>query len=204
MRDYSKLIKLAENNNGIIQTKEVVENNIPKDYLHFAVQDKVLEKVKNGIYITSDTFIDEFYILQLKSKNLIFSYETAAYFNDLTTRTPLTLSITTTKGNNVSNIKSNYKLDFHFVPMEKLNLGLTTTKTIYGNLIQIYDRERTICDMFSRNYIGDKYVVNESLKTYLKMEDKNLIKLLEYAKSLGVEKKLRDKLEILLWKHQNN
>ena len=58
--------------------------------------------------------------------------------------------------------------------------------------------------MFSRNYIGDKYVVNESLKTYLKMGDKNLIKLLEYAKLLGVEKKLRDKLEILLWKHQNN
>ncbi len=198
MRDYSKLLKLAKENNGIIQTKMAVKNNIPKDYLHFAVQDKVLEKVKNGIYITPDTMIDEMYFLQLKSKNLVYSYETAAYCNNLTTRTPLTLSITTTKGNNVSAIKSNYQLNFHFVSKEKFNLGLITTKTIYGNSINIYDKERTICDMFSRNYVGDRYVVNESLKTYVKMKDKDLIKLLRYAKLLGVEKKIKDKLEILL------
>lgn len=198
MRDYSKLLKLAKENNGIIQTKVAVKNNIPKDYLHFAVQDKVLEKVKNGIYITPDTMIDEMYFLQLKSKNLVYSYETAAYCNNLTTRTPLTLSITTTKGNNVSTIKSNYQLNFHFVSKEKFNLGLITTKTIYGNSINIYDKERTICDMFSRNYVGDRYVVNESLKTYVKMKDKDLIKLLRYAKQLGVEKKIKDKLEILL------
>lgn len=198
MRDYSKLLKLAKENNGIIQTKMAVKNNIPKDYLHFAVQDKVLEKVKNGIYITPDTMIDEMYFLQLKSKNLVYSYETAAYYNNLTTRTPLTLSITTTKGNNVSAIKSNYQLNFHFVSKGKFNLGLITTKTIYGNSINIYDKERTICDMFSRNYVGDRYVVNESLKTYVKMKDKDLIKLLRYAKQLGVEKKIKDKLEILL------
>lgn len=198
MRDYSKLLKLAKENNGIIQTKMAVKNNISKDYLHFAVQDKVLEKVKNGIYITPDTMIDEMYFLQLKSKNLVYSYETAAYCNNLTTRTPLTLSITTTKGNNVSAIKSNYQLNFHFVSKEKFNLGLITTKTIYGNSINIYDKERTICDMFSRNYVGDRYVVNESLKTYVKMKDKDLIKLLRYAKLLGVEKKIKDKLEILL------
>ena len=142
--------------------------------------------------------IDEMYFLQLKSKNLVYSYETAAYCNNLTTRTPLTLSITTTKGNNVSAIKSNYQLNFHFVSKEKFNLGLITTKTIYGNSINIYDKERTICDMFSRNYVGDRYVVNESLKTYVKMKDKDLIKLLRYAKLLGVEKKIKDKLEILL------
>ena len=93
MRDYSKLLKLARDNNGIIQTKMAVENNISKHYLRFAVQDKVLEKVRNGIYITPETMEDELYFLQLKSKNLIYSYETSAYYNGLTTRNPLTLSI---------------------------------------------------------------------------------------------------------------
>ena len=74
----------------------------------------------------------------------------------------------------------------------------------YGGIKEIYDKERTICDLFSKNYVGDRYVVNESLKTYLKMEDKNLTKLLKYAKELGVEKELKDKLEILLWIHQDN
>ena len=204
MRDYSKLLKLAKDNNGIIQTKMAVENNISKHYLRFAVQDNVLEKVRNGIYITPETMEDELYFLQLKSKNLIYSYETSAYYNRLTTRNPLTLSITTIQGNNTYQLKSQYKLEFHFVPKCKFDLGLTTVKTMYGNTIQIYDKERTICDLFSKNYVGDRYVVNESLKTYLKMEDKNLTKLLKYAKELGVEKELKDKLEILLWIHQDN
>lgn len=198
MKDYSKLLELAKKNNGIIRTKMAVENKIPKDYLKFAVDDGVLEKARNGIYITADTMEDELYFLQLKSKNLIYSYETSAYYNGLTTRDPLVLSITTTRNNNISNIKSNYKLEFHFVSNEKLNLGLTTTKTMFGNTIQIYDKERTICDLFSKNYVGDRYVVNESLKTYLKMEDKNLTKLLKYAKEVGVENVIKDKLEILL------
>lgn len=204
MRNYSKLLELAKKNKGIIRTKIAVENRIPKDYLKFAVEDGFLEKVKNGIYITPDTMEDELYFLQLKSKNLIYSYETSAYYNGLTTRDPLILSITTLRSNNISAIKSNYKLDFHFVSKEKLNYGLTTTKTMFGNVIEIYDKERTICDLFSKKYVGDRYVVNECLKTYLKMEDKNLTKLLRYAKELKVEKELKDKLEILLWIRQDN
>lgn len=204
MRDYSKLLKLADANNGIIQTKMVVENNISKNYLRFAVQDGILEKVRNGIYITPSTMEDEVYYLQLKVKDLIYSYETSAYYNGLTTRTPLTLSITTTRDNNVSTVKSSYKLDFHFVSEDILNFGSTTTKTMLGNEIKIYDKERTICDLFSKSYNGDRFVINESLKTYLKMKDKDLNKLLNYAKKLGVDKELREKLEILLWRHQDN
>ena len=150
MRDYSKLLKLAKENNGIIQTKMAVENNISKHYLRFAVQDNVLEKVRNGIYITPETMEDELYFLQLKSKNLIYSYETSAYYNGLTTRNPLTLSITTIQGNNTYQLKSQYKLEFHFVPKCKFDLGLTTVKTMYGNTIQIYDKERTICENCKR------------------------------------------------------
>lgn len=204
MRDYSRLLELAKNNNGVVQTKMAVENKIPRDYLKFAVQDGMLEKVRNGIYITPNTMSDELYFLQLKSKNLIYSYETSAYYNELTTRTPLTLSITTLQGNNTYSLKSSYELDFHFVSKDILNLGLTTTKTMLGNTIQIYDKERTICDLFSKSYNGDKFVINESLKTYLKLKDKDLTKLLKYAKKLGVDKELREKLEILLWTHQDN
>lgn len=204
MRDYSRLLELAKNNNGVVQTKMAVENKIPRDYLKFAVQDGMLEKVRNGIYITPNTMSDELYFLQLKSKNLIYSYETSAYYNELTTRTPLTLSITTLQGNNTYSLKSSYELDFHFVSKDILNLGLTTTKTMLGNTIQIYDKERTICDLFSKSYNGDKFVINESLKTYLKLKDKDLTKLLKYAKKLGVDKELREKVEILLWTHQDN
>lgn len=46
MRDYSKLLELAKENNWIVRTKMAVENKIPKNYLKFAVDDIVLETLK--------------------------------------------------------------------------------------------------------------------------------------------------------------
>ncbi len=198
MRNYSRILNLANKNGGIILTKDVVNNNIPKNYLKYALEDGILEKVSNGIYIIKNSIEDTEFLLQLKHKNLVYSYDTSAFYNHLTTRDPLTLSITTISGNNVTSIKSSYDLDFYFVANKKFNLGLIETKTMFGNEIKIYNKERTICDLFSKRYRGDKYIAIESLKTYLQMEDRDLNKLNEYAKILGVEKILKEKLEVLL------
>ena len=204
MRNYSKILKLASKNNGIILTKDAVENNIPKPYLRYALEDDVLEKIRPGTYITKETIEDTEYLLQINYKNLIFSYETSAFYNHLTTRDPLSLSITTISGNNVSSIKCNYDLDFHFVKKNKFELGIIEVNSIFGNKIKIYNKERTICDLLSKKYKGDKYIAIESLKTYLLMEDRDIQKLSEYAEILGVKEELHKKLEVLLWKLQNN
>ena len=205
MKDYSKLLQIAKNNNGIIMTKQVVEEKISKDYLKYAIADKVIEKVYRGVYVTPDTFIDKLYIVQLKWKNIIFSHDTSAYFNDLTTRDPLSLSITTKSKDNLSKLEVNgYQFTTFYVSPTKYKLGIITVKTMFGNPIRIYDKERTICDLFSKNYEGDKSVVIESLKTYLRHKDKDTLKLMKYAKQLGVDKQLREKLEVLVWTHQGN
>lgn len=115
MINYSKILELANKNNGIILTKNAVKNNIPKSYLKYALEDEVLEKIGSGIYITKETIADTEYLLQIKHSNLIFSYENSAFYNHLTTRDPLNLSITTISGNNISSIKCDYDFDFHFV-----------------------------------------------------------------------------------------
>lgn len=198
MRNYTRILELANKNNGIILTKDAVENNIPKSYLKYALEDEILEKIRNGIYITKETIEDMEYLLQIKNSNLIFSYETSAFYNRLTTRDPLSLSVTTFSGNNVSSIKCSYDLDFHYVSKDKFDLGIIEVKTMFGNSIKIYDKERTICDLFSKKYKGDKYIAIESLKTYLLMNDRNIPKLIEYAEILGVKKELNEKLEVLL------
>lgn len=86
----------------------------------------------------------------------------------------------------------------------KFKLGIIETKTMFGNPIKIYNKERTICDLFSKKFKGDKYIAIESLKAYLLMEDKDIQKLIEYSKILGVKKELHKKLEVLLWKLQDN
>lgn len=78
------------------------------------------------------------------------------------------------------------------------NLGVTTIKTMFGNTVKCHDIHRTICDLFSDKYIGDKFIQVEALKNYLKLPNKDTVKLMRYAKVLGVDKQLREKLEVLI------
>lgn len=199
MRDYAKLIEVGKNNNGIIRTKWVVDNGISKDYLRFAVEDGVIERVRHGFYVLKDTIVDEVYILQQRSRNLIYSFDTAAYYNRLTNRDPLRLTLTTTRDTNTGFLRTKgFELNFHYVNSEKFRLGETKVNTIFGNQIIIYNMERTLCDLFSPVYNGDADIALESLKNYVKREDKNFYKLMKYAQDLGVEQELKKRLEVLV------
>ena len=62
-------------------------------------------------------------------------------------------------------------------------------------MVPCYDAERTICDVFrSEIDAQDKQV---AVKEYLK-ENKNIPKLMEYAKIFRVDKKIKQYLEALL------
>ena len=199
MRDYTRLIEVGKKNNGIIRTKWAVENGVPKDYLRFALEDDVIERVRHGFYVLKDTIVDEVFILQQRAKNLIYSFDTAAYYNGLTTRDPLRLTLTATRDTNTSFLHAKgFELNFHYVDNEKFELGKTKTKTIFGNQIVIYNMERTLCDLFSSIYNGDAYIALESLKNYVKRKDKNFYKLMKYAQDLGVEQELKKRLEVLI------
>ena len=73
MRNYTKLLELAKQNNGYVFTKDLSLNKIAKDYLKFAVEDGILEKVARGIYIESDKFVDLLYVYQINYSKVIFS-----------------------------------------------------------------------------------------------------------------------------------
>ena len=62
----------------------------------------------------------------------------------------------------------------------------------------IYDVEKTVCDMiFYRNKLGFEPAI-EVLKNYVKRSDRNINKLMEYAKKLRCAKLLREYLEVMV------
>ena len=196
MRNYTKLLELAKQNNGYVFTKDLSQNKIAKDYLKFAVEDGILEKVARGIYIESDKFVDLLYVYQMNYSKIVFSSFTSAYLWNLTTRdteiiygaTPLNYFAKSSHNNTVL-VRENDDI---------YNLGITTIKTMFGNIVKCHDIHRTICDLFSDKYVGDRFVRVEALKNYLKLPNKDTVKLMKYAKVLGVDKQLREKLEVLL------
>ena len=196
MRNYTKLLELAKQNNGYVFTKDLSQNKIAKDYLKFAIEDGILEKVARGIYIESDKFVDLLYVYQMNYSKVVFSSFTSAYLWNLTTRdteivygaTPLNYFAKGSRNNTVL-VRENDDI---------YNLGITTIKTMFGNIVKCHDIHRTICDLFSDKYVGDKFVQVEALKNYLKLPNRDTVKLMKYAKVLGVDKQLREKLEVLL------
>ncbi len=72
----------------------------------------------------------------------------------------------------------------------------TTIAEVHGHKVRVTDLERSVCDAIKyRNKIGLD-VCAEILKAYLHRADRNIAKLIEYAKKLRVAVTLKTYLEI--------
>ncbi len=183
---------------GLLLTSDLADLGIPRTYLAIMEKQGEIERVFRGVYRAADTFIeDELFGFQARHKSLIFSHETALYLHDLTDRSPLTHSITVPSGYHASALKaSGYKV--FYIKRDLFSLGVVTMQTPHGNPIRTTDLERTICDIVrSRNQV-DIQVRNAALKRYANNKAMNTDRLLTYAKRFGVQKIVREYLEILL------
>lgn len=202
--DYKEsLEKLIDGKDGLITTREVEEQGIPRYYLTEFTREGKLERVAHGVYLTSDAFDDELYRLQARSKRIIFSHETALYLHELTDRDPFEWSVTVPRGYNGSNLRDE-GIRVYTVKKEVFKMGVIELKTTYGRPIKVYDRERTICDIIRNRNNMDTAILNEGIKRYIDSRDRNIPLLLRYANELDVQNVIRNYMEILLWKHQDN
>lgn len=192
-----QLENLIADNQGIIITNDVEKKGIPRHYLTLFMREGKLERVSHGTYVSPETFDDEMYTLQVKKQKVIFSHETALFLHELTDRDPLELSVTIPYGYNGSNLRvSGVKVYSVKKPLHLM--GVTEVDTLYGRKIKAYDKERTICDIVRNRNNMDIAILNEAMKRYLQSKEKNITLLLKYAKELGVQKIIRNYMEILL------
>lgn len=197
MTKSEKILEMANNNNGYVSAKEVRNANINSTELTRLVQEKKLERISRGIYCTPDSFCDDYYKIQSKSKNCIYSHATALYFYDLSDRTPVQLDLTVPVGYNGS-LRNMQNINLHYTKKEYFELGLTTIESPFGIEIKIYDIERTICDIIKSKKKMDIEIFTKALQKYSRTKTKDLNKLMRYAKKLNIDKKVREYMEILI------
>ena len=70
--------------------------------------------------------------------------------------------------------------------------------TQHGNVVRAYDLERTLCDLVRGQRMVDAQIVTPAMQTYVRSSKRDFVKLIEYARKLGVERKIRNYLEVLL------
>lgn len=140
---------------------------------------------------------DELLSISKRSSQIIFSHETALFLHGISDRIPFEHTVTAPSGCVPSAaIKAECKV--YYIKPELFDLGRTTRKTPAGNIVPVYDLERTICDVIrSRNKLGTETFL-AALKLYAASPKKDLNRLSTYAKQMRVANVLRQYLEVLL------
>ena len=188
-----KLKNFFKKNHGYITTKEIENIGISKTLIPELIKQKVLRKVAYGIYIDNNLIEDEFYILQKRFSNIVFSYNTACYLLNLSDRVPYKIDITTINHNNI-----NEDLNIHYISKDKFYIGIIEIESPYTNPIKIYNAERCICDLLKNPNAVDLEVYNKIVNNYFKQKNKNLTTLEKYSKIFNVHKKFEYIMEVLI------
>lgn len=196
MKDEEKVLELMKNNNGILKTKDLYNNQINTVVLTRLVRKGLIERVAKGLYIDSSKMEDSYYIFQYKCPKAIFSHETALYFHDLTDRTPIEFMVTVPSKYNSRYLKSSeYK--FSYIKDELYEIGIAKVRTPYNNEVYCYDIERTICDIIRDKNKIEKYQFTDALKRYSNLKVKDISKLYKYAEKFNIKSEVKKYIEIL-------
>lgn len=199
MKKKDHLLEIIENNTGVITTKEVLDHGFHKDTLKALVVDGKLEKVATGLYALPHENIDEYLYFTHRIKKGVFSHETAAYLQGLTTKIPCNYVMTIMVGDNVSRVtRLKDNINFKYVDKELFEIGKVEQLSPFGRILLTYDKERTVLDIIRDKDRIEGQIFRETIRTYFLNTDMNILKLSQYAVSMNMEDELTQYTEIMI------
>jgi predicted transcriptional regulator of viral defense system len=182
----------------VITNRDAENMGIGRHTLSALASQGKLERIRPGVYQKTGEIVDDFILISSNSKRIVFSHQTALYLHNLSDRTPNVFYISVPQGYNASHIKKRYEnLQVRYVKKELHAIGITKIETPLRNTVQVYDPERTICDIvIDRNKI-DKQIFTDGLTGYFRGKDKDLRTLIKYSRKFNIEDEIRRYMEVL-------
>lgn len=183
---------------GIIKKEQIKELGVDYRKILSYVEKGVLIRVKNGYYaVTFDDFTEEELIAMLFPDGVL-CLESALFFYGYTSKKPYGWKIAVDKNTS----KSRFKLDYpqvtpFYTEPEVLQLGVTTIM-LGDKKMKIYERERLVCDCLKYEDKMDREIWKEGLLSYIQDPDKDVEKLMRYARERKVLKKVQTMIGVWL------
>lgn len=180
--------QIMNTNNGMLSTRMIEPLNISRQYLSIMESNNDIEKVSRGIYLSPSAFEDSYFSFQQKYKKAIFSHMNALYFYGMTEEFPYNYTVTVPQSYHVDTV--NEKCNVFYVSDDIYELGIVEIETPNGNKVRAYDKERCICDIIRSKGRMDSEQVKKTIKQYIQCKDKDIAKLSEYSKKMGINDKV--------------
>lgn len=121
----------------------------------------------------------------------------AATFYGLTTYIPDVVDVAVYRKTKVNELPEYPDVRLYYFSKERYELGIKEINE-NGNVFKIYDVEKTVVDIISyREKVGIEET-KKVLRNYLKRNDRNINKIINYAEKVKCDKVLKTYLEVLL------
>lgn len=191
--------EVIENKNGIAKVADMVSAGASRQNIKKLYADGYIRRVSQGYYqLTSASNLTDEQILSSVIPKSVVCMESALFYYGYSDFAPRVKSIAIPRATSRRAIDASpIPMKVYYVTESIYELGKTEI-TDNGITFAIYDRERTICDLFKHRNKIDSEIFNKSLNVYAKDDNKNLNNLSVYAKKLRVYKKVTELMEVLL------
>lgn len=187
-----------ELSDGIIKTADLINAGLTKSDITNLSDNSFIERVKHGYYRLSEANIPEEQIIATLLLEGIVCVQSALFHYGYSDYTPREWNIAVPRTISRSKLKiDEVPIKPYYIQNELFEIG-KTTDNFNGFTLNIYDRERTICDCFKYRNQLDSEIFNKAINTYIADDKKNLANLSKYAKQLKVYKKVTELMSILL------
>lgn len=187
---------LKNSSAGMITAEQVTAAGLHRSILQKLVDSGELYQFSRGIYMRTDAWEDDFYLLQRRYGRGIYSHDTALYLLGYSDRAPAQYTMTFPKGYNAPSLKQENILVKRVVP-KNYSLGVVEVASPSGNPLRVYDLERTLCDIL-RGSGSDIQIITDAMKRYAASKGKDIHKLMQYAEQLRIKPKVLRYMEVLL------
>lgn len=194
--DYKKQIEqYLENSGGIITASYCRSKKIPSVYLSRLVQEGILQRAAEGLYILEAGMFDDYYYFQYRFKKAVFSYETALHLLGATDKIPQDMDVTVYYSYKFN--KAPFGVNIHYVNKKIHELGVVEARTMFNNSVRVYSYERTLCDFIAHEDAMDREVYVKIIRSYANYAKRDIHSLYKIATNMGIEKKVKALMEVV-------
>lgn len=189
---------LMEQNGGIVKTSQLYTLGMDYRRIQTFVDDGVIERVKNGYYSMNFHKKREEELIATLFSDGVLTMESALYCHRYLKNRPFKWTIAVDKNTSKSRFKMQYPMvQPYYTEPEVLQMG--TVKMQLGNCeMNVYCKERLICDILKYENRMERDDLQKALRAFLMDKEKDIAKLLEYARERKVLSKVRNQVGVWL------
>lgn len=192
-----KIVSYIKEKGGYARQTELREHGFQSRDITALYEKGVLEKVQPGLYKLADSSVTSGFVDVSKAMpQAVIALVSALAYYEFTTFNPSKVHLAIP--NDAKPAKLNFPpVEVYYFRKNQYEVGIEE-ETIQGHSVKIYNKEKTVCDMFRyRNKLGEDLAL-EGLKNYVNSSGANLNELQKYMRICRVKTVMKPYLKAIV------